>query len=73
VKLALLQGKSTVTSLLERFYDVDSGHITVDGYDIRSLDPTWLRGRVIGFINQVRSPLHIVFVVIDFVISMISK
>jgi len=42
-----------VTSLLERFYDVDSGHVTVDGHDIRSLDPTWLRGRVIGFINQV--------------------
>jgi len=42
-----------VTSLLERFYDVDAGHITVDGHDIRSLDPTWLRGRVIGFINQV--------------------
>ena len=45
-------GKSTVAALLERFYDVQSGQITVDGQDIRSLDPSWLRGRAIGFINQ---------------------
>ena len=37
---------------LSRFYDVQGGSITIDGYDIRSLDPTWLRGRAIGFINQ---------------------
>jgi len=48
-----------VTSLLERFYDVDAGHVTVDGHDIRSLDPTWLRGRVIGFINQVSTAYFI--------------
>lgn len=45
-------GKSTIAALLERFYDVQGGSITIDGYDIRSLDPTWLRGRAIGFINQ---------------------
>lgn len=45
-------GKSTVAALLERFYDVQEGSVTIDGYDIRSLDPTWLRGRAIGFINQ---------------------
>ncbi|XP_046446364.1 mitochondrial potassium channel ATP-binding subunit-like [Daphnia pulex] len=45
-------GKSTVAALLERFYDVDSGIITIDGIDIKNLDPTWLRGRAIGFINQ---------------------
>jgi ATP-binding cassette, subfamily B (MDR/TAP), member 8 len=45
-------GKSTVAALLERFYDVQGGQITVDGQDIRSLDPSWLRGRAIGFINQ---------------------
>nr|QST14983.1 ABCB8 protein [Diaphanosoma celebensis] len=45
-------GKSTVASLLERFYDVQGGEITLDGQDIRSLDPSWLRGRAIGFINQ---------------------
>lgn len=47
-------GKSTVASLLERFYDVDSGKIFLDGHDITVLDPTWLRGHVIGFIHQVQ-------------------
>lgn len=46
-------GKSTVASLLERFYDVDSGKIFLDGHDLTVLDPTWLRGSVIGFIHQV--------------------
>ncbi|XP_069937660.1 mitochondrial potassium channel ATP-binding subunit isoform X2 [Cherax quadricarinatus] len=45
-------GKSTVAQLLERFYDVKSGSIMLDGVDLRTLDPSWLRGRVIGFINQ---------------------
>jgi ATP-binding cassette subfamily B (MDR/TAP) protein 8 len=46
------EGKSTVASLLERFYDIESGIITIDGNDIKLLDPSWLRGEVIGFINQ---------------------
>ncbi|XP_049787869.1 mitochondrial potassium channel ATP-binding subunit isoform X1 [Schistocerca cancellata] len=45
-------GKSTVAALLERFYDVDKGCISIDGVDIRNLDPSWLRGKAIGFINQ---------------------
>ncbi|RUS85087.1 hypothetical protein EGW08_007139 [Elysia chlorotica] len=45
-------GKSTVASLLERFYDVNQGRITLDGVDLRKLDPSWLRGQAIGFINQ---------------------
>ncbi|PNF13674.1 ATP-binding cassette sub-family B member 8, mitochondrial [Cryptotermes secundus] len=45
-------GKSTVAALVERFYDVDEGSITIDGVDIRELDPSWLRGNCIGFINQ---------------------
>lgn len=45
-------GKSTVASLLERFYDPTSGVIMLDGLDIRTLDLCWLRGQVIGFINQ---------------------
>lgn len=45
-------GKSTVVLLLERFYDVDSGEILVDGHCVQSLDPSWLRRKVIGFINQ---------------------
>uniref|UniRef100_A0A3B4AP39 Mitochondrial potassium channel ATP-binding subunit n=1 Tax=Periophthalmus magnuspinnatus TaxID=409849 RepID=A0A3B4AP39_9GOBI len=45
-------GKSTVASLLERFYDPNSGVVMLDGLDIRTLDLSWLRGQVIGFINQ---------------------
>uniref|UniRef100_A0A8C5QZ25 Mitochondrial potassium channel ATP-binding subunit n=1 Tax=Leptobrachium leishanense TaxID=445787 RepID=A0A8C5QZ25_9ANUR len=45
-------GKSTVAALLERFYDPDQGMVQLDGVDIRTLDPSWLRGEVIGFINQ---------------------
>ncbi|XP_068459708.1 mitochondrial potassium channel ATP-binding subunit [Clinocottus analis] len=45
-------GKSTVASLLERFYDPTSGVVMLDGLDIRTLDLSWLRGKVIGFINQ---------------------
>lgn len=45
-------GKSTVAALLERFYDPLGGVIMLDGLDIRTLDPSWLRGQVIGYINQ---------------------
>lgn len=45
-------GKSTVAVLLERFYDVDEGSITIDGRDIRSLNSSYLRGNVLGYINQ---------------------
>ena len=31
---------------------MSEGSITIDGCDIRTLDPSWLRGRVIGYINQ---------------------
>ena len=43
-----------MASLLERFYEVNKGKITIDGHDIKDLDPSWLRGKAIGFINQVR-------------------
>uniref|UniRef100_A0A672RT63 Mitochondrial potassium channel ATP-binding subunit n=1 Tax=Sinocyclocheilus grahami TaxID=75366 RepID=A0A672RT63_SINGR len=45
-------GKSTVAALLERFYEPNSGVVMLDGLDIRTLDPSWLRGHVIGFISQ---------------------
>ncbi|XP_067233316.1 mitochondrial potassium channel ATP-binding subunit isoform X2 [Chanodichthys erythropterus] len=45
-------GKSTVAALLERFYDPSGGVVMLDGLDIRTLDPSWLRGHVIGFISQ---------------------
>lgn len=43
-----------MASLLERFYDPTAGTVTLDGQDLRTLDPSWLRGQVIGFISQVR-------------------
>jgi len=36
-------GKSTLFSLLLRFYDVDKGSVTLDGVDLRALDPLDLR------------------------------
>ncbi|XP_033021667.1 mitochondrial potassium channel ATP-binding subunit isoform X2 [Lacerta agilis] len=45
-------GKSTVAALLERFYEPSEGAIFLDGRDICTLDPTWLRGDIIGYINQ---------------------
>lgn len=44
-------GKSTVADLLPRFYDVDSGSITIDGIDIRDLRVHDLRG-LMGNVNQ---------------------
>jgi len=39
-------GKTTVFQLLLRFYDPQSGHVRVDGVDVRSADPRALRGRL---------------------------
>ncbi|GAB3289427.1 ABC transporter ATP-binding protein [Parasphingorhabdus pacifica] len=36
-------GKSTLTKLLLRFYDPGEGRITLDGHDLRDLDPKELR------------------------------
>jgi ABC-type multidrug transport system fused ATPase/permease subunit len=44
-------GKSTVVALLQRFYDVNSGSITLDGHDIRSLDLQWLRSHI-AYVQQ---------------------
>ncbi|HKP04422.1 MAG TPA: ABC transporter ATP-binding protein [Chthoniobacterales bacterium] len=40
-------GKSTITRLLARLYDVQKGSIEVDGFDIRSLDLRSLRSSVL--------------------------
>ncbi|THG29780.1 ABC transporter ATP-binding protein [Naasia lichenicola] len=39
-------GKSTITALVTRLYDIDSGAITLDGVDIRDLRLDELRSRV---------------------------
>ncbi len=39
-------GKSTLGRLLVRFYDPDSGRITLDGHDLSALDPRWLREQI---------------------------
>ena len=44
-------GKSTVFQLLERFYDVSSGSATLDGVDVRAVDPLDLR-REIALVPQ---------------------
>jgi ATP-binding cassette subfamily B protein len=37
-------GKTTLTSLLLRFYDIQRGHIRIGGIDIRDFEPEALRG-----------------------------
>lgn len=44
-------GKSTVIALLQRFYNPDSGHITLDGVDIQKLQLKWLRQQM-GLVSQ---------------------
>ena len=44
-------GKTTLCQLLPRFYDVDSGSITVDGHDVRAVTQRSLR-RAIGIVQQ---------------------
>ncbi|CAF1182935.1 unnamed protein product [Adineta steineri] len=44
-------GKSTIVQLLERFYDVTNGQLTLDGVDIRKLNVQWLRS-CLGVVSQ---------------------
>jgi ABC-type multidrug transport system fused ATPase/permease subunit len=44
-------GKTTLASLVPRFYDVQAGRVTIDGHDVRDVTTTSLR-REIGVIAQ---------------------
>ncbi|WP_166658240.1 ABC transporter ATP-binding protein [Actinokineospora alba] len=44
-------GKTTLVNLIMRFYDLDSGHITLDGVDVSSMPRRSLRGQV-GMVLQ---------------------
>ncbi|KAJ1721284.1 hypothetical protein LPJ53_004180 [Coemansia erecta] len=44
-------GKSTVASLVERFYEPSAGEIWLDACPLKRLDAGWLRGQI-GFIPQ---------------------
>ncbi|XP_077979292.1 ATP-dependent translocase ABCB1-like [Glandiceps talaboti] len=44
-------GKSTTVSLIQRFYDVISGCVRIDGKDVRDMNLNWLRTHV-GVVSQ---------------------
>ncbi|WVZ91622.1 hypothetical protein U9M48_037768 [Paspalum notatum var. saurae] len=44
-------GKSTVVSLIERFYDPTAGQILLDGHDLKSLKLRWVRQQI-GLVSQ---------------------
>jgi ATP-binding cassette, subfamily B, multidrug efflux pump len=50
-------GKSTFVNLLLRFYDVQQGHITIDGQDIRKVSQHSLRANI-AMVTQDTSLLH---------------
>jgi ATP-binding cassette, subfamily B, multidrug efflux pump len=50
-------GKSTLVNLLLRFYDVESGHILIDGQDISQVTQDSLRSHI-GMVTQDTSLLH---------------
>jgi ATP-binding cassette subfamily B (MDR/TAP) protein 1 len=44
-------GKSTVISLVERFYDPSSGVVRLDGHNLKDLNLKWLRSQI-GLVSQ---------------------
>lgn len=46
-------GKTTIISLLNRFYDIQGGHIRVDGHDLTEYDLYYLRRRIAVVLQDV--------------------
>jgi ATP-binding cassette subfamily B protein len=46
-------GKTTITSILNRFYDIQKGLITIDGIDIREYDLMAMRSRIAVVLQDV--------------------
>ncbi|MBD3349406.1 MAG: ATP-binding cassette domain-containing protein [Candidatus Eisenbacteria bacterium] len=44
-------GKTSIISLIERFYDIQDGRITLDGVDIREMEKSYLRSHL-GLVMQ---------------------
>ncbi len=44
-------GKTTICHLIPRFYEIDAGKITIDGYDLKELDRRALRDNI-GLVQQ---------------------
>lgn len=45
-------GKTTIATLLLRLYDPQQGKVILDGMDLKTVNPTWLRSHI-GAVNQV--------------------
>nr|WP_052109371.1 ABC transporter ATP-binding protein [Knoellia sinensis] len=50
-------GKSTLASLVARLHDPSSGRVTIDGVDLRDLDPEEL-ARIVGVVSQETYLVH---------------
>lgn len=46
-------GKSTIINLLNRFYEIDSGHIRIDGFDLTAYDLHQLRKQIAVVLQDV--------------------
>ncbi len=44
-------GKTTITYLIPRFYDVTAGRVEIDGWDVRDVTLDWLRHQI-GIVTQ---------------------
>lgn len=44
-------GKSTTVTILEKFYDYHAGKVTLDGRDLRLVEPNWVRSQI-GLVSQ---------------------